>query len=141
MRCWDSVVAVGIELQTARQSFYVSTVGKRKQKILFTNATKNFCATNTLLFDGYLGIVPGSKAALGLKQTDPPIQVMLRITGAISLISHLPPWRTVGQICLQLGTECGKYFLLIYCHFNVALLGLHGAKVNITLRDSDMILA
>jgi len=62
---------------------------------------------------------------------------MLRITGAKPLLCHLPPWRAVVQICLQLGT----YFLLIYCHFNVARLGLRGAKVNITLRDSDMILA
>jgi hypothetical protein len=47
----------------------------------------------------------------------------------------------VGQIYLQLGTECGKYFLLIYYKFNVARLGWHGAKVNKTLRDSDMIFA
>jgi hypothetical protein len=39
-------------------------------------------------------------------------------------------WRAVGQIYLELGTECGRYFLLIYCHFNVASLGLHGVNVN-----------
>jgi hypothetical protein len=72
MRGWDSVVGVATELQTARQSQYISTLGKRNRKFYWQKQPKLFRATYTLLFSGSLGIVPGSKVALGLKLVNPP---------------------------------------------------------------------
>ena len=71
MRGWYSVVGVATELQTARQSRYISTLGQKNRKFYSQKQPKMFYATYTLLFSGYLGIVPGSKAALGLKLTNP----------------------------------------------------------------------
>ena len=74
------------------------------------------CGISTLLFNGYPGIVPRSKAALTLKLTTSPSHPTstLRITGAIPLLRHLPSWHAVGQIYLKLYKECGKYYLLTY---------------------------
>jgi len=74
---WGAGIASSV--RTARQSHYVSTLGKINRKFCSQKQPKIFCATYALLFIGHLGIAPGSKAALGLKLTTPLPQVQVEV--------------------------------------------------------------